>query len=75
MIGFSQAQIRLQIWNSKDQLSGLARLERLKTLRLPQVPLEDAADPSGEFHSAPVTPAVYCHDDRRTVSALSVMVM
>lgn len=58
---FSQAQIRLQIWNSKDQLSGLARLERLKTLRLP---CEEAADLCGEFHSGPVTPVVYYHDDR-----------
>ncbi|XP_029683379.1 uncharacterized protein FLJ43738 isoform X2 [Takifugu rubripes] len=47
VIRFSQAKIRLQIWNSKDQLSGLARLERLKTLRLPQGPCEDAADLCG----------------------------
>lgn len=53
VIRFSQEKIRLQIWNSKDHLSGLARLERLRTLRLPQVPGEDAAELRGEFQSAP----------------------
>lgn len=75
VISFSQATIRLQIWNSRQHLSGLARLKRLKTLRLPLVPCGDAADPCGEFQSGPVTPVVYHHDDRRTVSVLLVMVM
>lgn len=52
VIRFSQAGIRLQIWNSKDQLSGLARLERLKPLRLP---CEEAADLRGELRQGLVT--------------------
>lgn len=67
VISFSQAKISLQIWNSKEQLSGLARLERLKTLRLPPAPSGD----DGELQSGPVTPVVYHHDDRRRVCALS----
>lgn len=47
---FPQAKIRLQIWNSKEQLSGPARTESLKSIRLQR---EDAADVRGEEQFEP----------------------
>lgn len=48
LVRFPQATIRLQIWNRKEQMSGLARTERLKSFRLAQLQREDAADVRGE---------------------------
>ncbi|XP_068171925.1 uncharacterized protein FLJ43738 [Antennarius striatus] len=43
-----QEKIKLQICNSKDKLSSLARYERLKAFRAPQDQPEDPADTCGE---------------------------
>lgn len=48
MISLLHSKIRLQIWNSKDKLSSLARFERLKAFRVPLAQPEDAADAGGE---------------------------
>lgn len=48
LVRFPQATIRLQIWNRKEQMSGLARTESLKSFRLAQLQREDAADVRGE---------------------------
>nr|XP_046236258.1 uncharacterized protein cfap92 isoform X2 [Scatophagus argus]XP_046236267.1 uncharacterized protein cfap92 isoform X2 [Scatophagus argus]XP_046236274.1 uncharacterized protein cfap92 isoform X2 [Scatophagus argus] len=44
-------KIKLQIWNSKDKLSNLARYDRLKTFRLPQDQPEDATDMCGSVEA------------------------
>lgn len=60
LISLCQAKISLQIWNSKDRLSGLARMERLKPFRLPQVPCEAAAHVCGELQLFTMTTNAPC---------------